>query len=86
MTSKVENPNSPAIPSGWTPLHVAAQFGNIKVIRHLASKEKNPNGPNPNNGMTPICLAARYEPSHIRYIQTYFLIHFYYLRNKYFLA
>ena len=43
---------------GDTPIHEAASFGHLDVIRFLAPLTENPNKPN-KNGITPIDVAMK---------------------------
>ena len=44
---------------GMAPIHYAARFGNIEIVKFLAPKIKSLNEPISSSGYTPICLAAR---------------------------
>ena len=57
MASKVENFNAPD-PSGWTPLHIAAEYGSTEIFKFMAHKVENPNVPNA-DGETPFEIATR---------------------------
>ena len=46
------------MPDGSTPIHMAATYGHIEIVKFLASREKYPNSPDA-NGMTPLKLAAQ---------------------------
>lgn len=45
---------------GFTPLHIAAKYGNIKVARLLLQKDANPNAQG-KNGLTPLHVATHYN-------------------------
>ena len=45
---------------GFTPLHIAAKYGNIKVARLLLQKEADPNVQG-KNGLTPLHVATHYN-------------------------
>ena len=44
---------------GMAPIHYAARFGNIEIVKFLAPKIKSLNEPISSSEYTPICLAAR---------------------------
>lgn len=45
---------------GFTPLHIAAKYGNIKVARLLLQKDADPNVQG-KNGLTPLHVATHYN-------------------------
>lgn len=45
---------------GFTPLHIAAKYGNIKVVQLLLQKEADPNVQG-KNGLTPLHVATHYN-------------------------
>lgn len=45
---------------GFTPLHIAAKYGNIKVARLLLQKDANPDCQG-KNGLTPLHVATHYN-------------------------
>ena len=45
---------------GFTPLHIAAKYGNIKVARLLLQKDADPNMQG-KNGLTPLHVATHYN-------------------------
>lgn len=45
---------------GFTPLHIAAKYGNIKVARLLLQKDANPDVQG-KNGLTPLHVATHYN-------------------------
>ena len=49
-----------ALQKGFTPLHIAAKYGNIKVARLLLQKEADPNIQG-KNGLTPLHVATHYN-------------------------
>ena len=42
---------------GWTPLHIASQYGRTEIFKFLAPQVANPNAPAP-NGLTPLQIAT----------------------------
>merc|ERR1711981_1393734 len=51
---------------GWTPLHLAARYGHVRIVEFLAPLVDNPNAPKP-DGWTPLHLAARY--GHVKIVE-----------------
>ena len=49
---------------GWTPLHIAAQYGSTEIFKILAPQVENPNAPNPDE-LTPLHIAAQYGSTEI---------------------
>ena len=47
------------MPSGWTPIHLAANNGHTEIVKILADKVENPHAPKP-DGWTPFTLAFFY--------------------------
>lgn len=45
---------------GFTPLHVAAKYGNLKVVQMLIRRGTNPNVEG-KNGLTPLHVATHYN-------------------------
>ena len=45
---------------GFTPLHIAAKYGNIKVVQLLLQKDADPNVQG-KNGLTPLHVATHYN-------------------------
>lgn len=45
---------------GFTPLHIAAKYGNIEVVRLLLEKEADRNAEG-KNGLTPLHVATHYN-------------------------
>ena len=57
---------------GWTPIHLAAQYGHTKIVKILAPLTDNPNAPT-NNGRTPISVAKNAEI--VRFLQSFNTFH-----------
>jgi ankyrin len=45
---------------GFTPLHIAAKYGHMKVARQLLAKDADPNVQG-KNGLTPLHVATHYN-------------------------
>ena len=56
MAPLIENPNAPN-EDGNTPIHTAAEYGHIEIVKILAPLTENRNAPDL-YGTTPIILAA----------------------------
>ena len=63
VASYSENVNAPRS-DGWTPLHIAAQYGSSEIFKFLAPQVENPNAPTP-DGWTPLHIAAQHGSTEI---------------------
>jgi len=50
----------PPLQKGFTPLHIAAKYGQLKVAKLLLQKEANPDVQG-KNGLTPLHVATHYN-------------------------